>query len=73
MRGGRKIKAEKLMFKIFKNFKYKFLGLNICILFFLIFDLIKPCLDFILKRIGRRIHQVPVPIRFFRQYYLSLR
>lgn len=72
-RGGKKIKSEKLVLSYLHSLKYFFLACNPILSFFKIIEEVKPSLELVSKRLGKRVYQIPVPIRPHRQYSRCLR
>jgi ribosomal protein S7 len=71
--GGKKIKSEKIIIFYLKFLKKKFVQSSPLSSFFFLLDLIKPSIDLVFKRVGKKIHQVPIPIRSHRQYLKGIR
>lgn len=69
---GKKKKSEKIIFNYFFLLKKQFL-INPILIFFYILELLKPSFDFNRIKIGKKMHEIPVPIDLFRQYSLALR
>lgn len=72
-KGGKKIKSEKIIISYFQYLKKNFIYDSPVSNFFLMLDVIKPPLDLVLRRVGKKVHQVPVPLRSHNQYLKCLR
>lgn len=73
-RGGKKIKSEKLVIFYLKEIKKLNLSFSqVNISFFNIIDQAKPLVELVSKRIGKKIYQIPVPVRLHRQYLRCIR
>lgn len=69
---GKKEFAELVSFKILKKLKYK-TKRNPFLVFYKTLKFIKPLISLRLKRIGKQIHKVPVPIGYARSFRVGLR
>jgi ribosomal protein S7 len=74
IRCGKKNKAEILILNYLKFIKNTQVGfVNPVLSFFYVLETVKSNIDFVSKRVGKKVHFVPVPVRFRKQYIKSLR
>lgn len=74
MRGGAKIKSEKIIILYLKQLKkQKLVFLKTIYSFFTFINIVKPSLELVFRRVGKNIYSVPIPVRPHRQYLRSLR
>jgi ribosomal protein S7 len=69
---GKKLKTQKIIFKLFFLLKQSFF-FNPIFIFFNVLDILRPALELNNIKIGKKTYSIPVPILFFRRYLITLR
>ena len=69
---GKKIKSQKLIFKLFFLLKQSFF-FNPIFSFFNALEILRPTLELSFKKVGKKMYQIPTPLNFFRQYLIIFR
>lgn len=72
MRSGKKGHAEKILLSALTRINQRS-HRNALILFHTAIEKLKPVLSIVLRRVGRRIYEVPVPVYDMKQYKIALR
>jgi ribosomal protein S7 len=73
-KGGKKRKVENIVINYLSFIKsIQPIFINPVFLFFNILETIKPNLGVVVKRIGKNLYRIPIPMRLFMQYTKALR